>query len=177
MAAAGSGKQAERVLKARVGGSQALPSKGIVYYEGSWTSDEYPWLVAHGAVAAEVNYETKTATILLRYDGAFKKGTTTTLETKIAQQSGAQSATANAETINTYVFSLQSAGGDQKDTRGVSVPVKQNLRFTASTISLAAIDGKYTSKSPRDSGKFQMHAISKERFQEFAQASGSCTIM
>lgn len=164
--ASSSDRKVDRVLKSA--GADGLPSSGIVYYEGSWKSDVYPWLVAHGTVAAEVNYDTKSAKILLRYDGAFLRGTTKVLETKIDSK-----ASGNAETFNTYVFVLKSADTDAQG----SVVQKQNLEFTATSITSNAILGNYQSRNPQDKGKFTMHNISKQRFQEFAEQNTSCILM
>jgi len=142
---------------------QPLPSSGIVFYEGSWRSLVYPSLIAHGSVAAEVNYDTKTAKILLRYEGAFLRGTTKQLETSITMKE--TSAAAHAQT-STYVFSIKGAGAQN-----------QTLTFSASSITISDIVGTYKSYSPSDKGTYEMKAITKAAFEEFAQKSGACTIM
>jgi hypothetical protein len=151
----------------KVGGG--MPSSGVVYYEGTWQSNEYPGLVASGAVVAQVDFSTRSAKILLRYDGLYNRGVTKTMETKIeGMPSGL--ASASAESLNLYVFSLKDSSG--------SATVKQKLQFTASSITAAAIIGTYTSRAPSDNGTFQMKAVSHARFQEWANNnSGACNIM
>jgi hypothetical protein len=156
---------------------QQMPNGGVVYYEGTWKSDTYPWMVAHGSVAAEVNFDTKRAKILLHYEGTFKYGTTVNLETKIEESkistpststsSSSVVATASAQILTPYVFTLTSSSN--------GTITQQDLEFTASSITLQAIYGNYKSAWPADHGAFIMHVITKHHFDNFPHKS-SCTI-
>lgn len=154
----------KRVLRTVESLSFSLPKLGLICYEGTWQSGGYPRLIAHGSVAAEVNYETKTANILLRYDGVFMKGTLRQLKTKMETDAN------DAKSASSYVFRVSAANGN-----GVGAK-RQSLEFTATLISKAEIKGTYKSFKPQDSGPFEMKAVSPERFKEFAQESGACTI-
>lgn len=158
----------ERVLKkpAAVGDKKlladAFPKSGVVFYLGTWQSAGYPWLIAHGSVAAEVNFDRKEASILLRYDGAFMKGTTKQLKTKMEDSKGGSA--------SSYEFRVQSADGTSVGA------ARQSLQFTADSITTDLIKGTYKSLKPKDSGPFEMKAVAQKQFHEFAQQSGACSI-
>lgn len=147
----------------------SLPTGGTQFYEGTWKSDFYPWVVAHGAVAAKINFETKTAEILLRYDGTFLYGTLKQLDTTIeSSNNDNHSATATASTP--VVFTV-------KPGIAVTAANQQNLTFTSGSITLQAIQGNYKSDSPHDQGTFSMKAISQTQFEQFGHKSSNPCII
>jgi hypothetical protein len=119
-----------------------LPKNGVIYYMGSWKSANFPWFIAHGSVAAKVDFDKHVAEIVLKYEGIFRKGTVTKIVTKMIPEGG------QIKFIN-----------ENKET--------DYIRFTAQTITSQHATGKYTHKSPSDAGTFEMKSISQQLFTQF----------
>lgn len=142
--------------------SQALPTSGICCYQGEWKSDVFPWLVAHGTVAAEVNFSTKSADILLKYDGVYKNRSVDKFACVLQEK---KNDSKSAVSKGAFEFAVKMADGG-----------KPSFQFSATNITKDEIIGNYRSLSPKDKGNFHMKRITADAFKIIIQESTQCTL-
>ena len=130
----------------------------VCYYAGKWVSRGYAAFIAGGSVAARFNFADHRALIYFRYEGVYRKGSTTRLETELKRE------------VHPHTGALCYA---------LSFTVEgQEISFRVEHVSPEVASGTYKSVSPPDNGTFKLEKITESQFNAFQHTnSAACTLM